>query len=126
MKTNKNRPVFLNLTQIHLPAAGIVSVLHRISGVLLVFSLPLFLYLLQLSLSGPHGFEKVHEMLVSPLGRAATLLGVVVFGHHFFAGIRHLFMDLDLGVTRASGRLGAYAVFFVDGLLAVVVGVGLL
>jgi succinate dehydrogenase / fumarate reductase cytochrome b subunit len=47
---NKNRPRFLNLWQIRLPITGVVSILHRLSGIFLVLLFPFLLYLLQLSL----------------------------------------------------------------------------
>ena len=42
----KHRPVFLEIPNIRLPIPGIVSILHRISGVILFVSLPLLLCLL--------------------------------------------------------------------------------
>jgi succinate dehydrogenase / fumarate reductase, cytochrome b subunit len=54
-----NRPVFLDLWRIKLPATGIVSILHRISGVLMVLAIPAAAILLSEALSGPEGFAAV-------------------------------------------------------------------
>ena len=53
MQSVKSKPVFLNLMQIRLPVAGVMSIIHRVTGVVMVLSIPLLLYLLDLSLSGP-------------------------------------------------------------------------
>ena len=47
----KQRPKHLDLARIRLPVPGFVSILHRVSGVALFFSLPLLIYLLHGSLS---------------------------------------------------------------------------
>ena len=55
MLDTKPRPVFLNLVKIRLPIAGVMSIIHRVSGVVMVASIPLVIYLLDLSLSGAAG-----------------------------------------------------------------------
>jgi len=52
-----NRPIFLDIISIRLPIPGIVSILHRISGVLLFISLPLLLWLLAGTLDNAAAFE---------------------------------------------------------------------
>ena len=53
----KQRPKHLALNQIRLPLPGIVSILHRISGVGIFLMLPFLLYLLDRSLGSPETFE---------------------------------------------------------------------
>jgi succinate dehydrogenase / fumarate reductase cytochrome b subunit len=50
------RPVFLELWRIKLPAMGLASILHRVSGVLMVLAIPLGAHLLHQSLASPEGF----------------------------------------------------------------------
>ena len=70
METVKKRPVYLNLFEIRLPIGGVVSIAHRITGVLLVLLLPAAIYLLALSLESLAGFHKAVSFLTSIPGRS--------------------------------------------------------
>lgn len=101
------RPVFLDLWRIKLPAMGLVSILHRISGVLLVLAIPFFAHILHQSLSGPEGFATATATLTSwPLRLPLLVLGWSLL-HHLFAGIRYLTLDLGFGLEREAARLSA-------------------
>jgi len=118
------RPKYLNLAKIRLPVTGVVSILHRISGVLLLMAIPFFIYLLQLSLSSEVGFSLALSILGHPLGFLLTVLLCWALVHHFFAGIRFLLFDLDIGVNKTSARLAAKLVLLAEVLvLALVAGV---
>lgn len=111
MEKKKKRPVYLNLLQIRLPVGGMVSIFHRISGVLLTVMLPAVIYLLRQSLESRPEFERLSGLSTLPAVRIGLLVALWIFSHHFFAGIRHLLMDIDIGITRRTGRFGAWAVF---------------
>ena len=95
------RPVYLNLFKIRLPITGIVSFAHRISGVLLFLSLPVCVWLLEISLSGEQGFAWVMDLATKLHFKLIALLLVWSLAHHFFAGIRFLLLDIDIGVNKA-------------------------
>ena len=63
MKNNNKRPVFLDLTRIHQPVMAVMSIGHRISGVLLFLAIPVAVYLLDQSFSGPQGYADVVILL---------------------------------------------------------------
>lgn len=107
---NKKRPVYLDLLHIRHPVGSVVSILHRVTGVLLVALLPFMLHFLQESLAGAEGYAKVSGMLHAPAARVGLLFVVLLLSHHLFAGLRHLLLDLDLGISRAGGRGGAWLV----------------
>jgi len=109
MDRNKPRPVFFNLFQIHLPIGGVISIIHRISGILLVLSLPLFLYLLGLSLESEAGFTQVATLFSSMTGKLLLLIWGVLLAQHFFSGLRHMLIDLDIGVEKPAARKSAWA-----------------
>lgn len=102
------RPVFLDPLKIHLPVGGWVSILHRVTGLVLLLCLPVLLYGLQLSLSGPEGFAAVRAVLDTAPARALLVVLLWAFAHHFFAGIRHLLLDAGIGLERAAARAGAW------------------
>lgn len=107
MDKNKRRPVYLNLVAIRLPVGAVVSILHRVSGVLLVVGIPLAVYLLQLSLRDIDGFERARAAVSPVWARGLLLLAIWALAHHAFAGLRHLLMDLDIGLGRRIARASA-------------------
>lgn len=107
----ESRPVDLHLTKIRLPVTAIVSIAHRISGVLLFVSIAYFLYLLDRSLASAASFDAVQRLLQTPLHTIVIWITLAVLGFHLTAGIRHLLMDIHIGDSLAGGRRGAWAVF---------------
>ena len=105
---SKKRPKYLNLVEIRLPITGWVSILHRISGFLLFFPFVLWLlYLLDMSLASEAGFNHVREYLAHPVAKLGMLVLIWAFAHHFCAGIRYLFLDLDKGIEKETAQLTA-------------------
>ena len=102
-----HRPVFLDLRQIRLPVTGWVSILHRISGVLLVLAIPYGAQLLDRSLRGPESFAEVAALLGSPFVQLMLLVLAWAFLHHLIAGIRFLMLDIDVGIQRSAARKSA-------------------
>ena len=115
------RPVYLNLFRIHLPLAGWVSILHRLSGVLLFLAFPLGVWVLSVSLTGEPGFQRAAEWAMHPLSRLLLLLLIWAFTHHLLAGLRHLALDVHWGVTRHAARLSSWVVMAATGLLTLFV-----
>ena len=107
---DRPRPKFLNLLQIRLPVTGVVSIVHRISGVLLVFGIPLIIYLLELSMQGPEGFGQLASMFSSLPVRLGLVLGGAMVAYHLIAGVRFLLIDLGVGEHVTGARRGAWSV----------------
>lgn len=104
---NKSQPVYLNLFKIKLPLTGIVSLLHRVTGVLLFLAIPFSIYLLQLSMHSEQDFQQAVDLLNHPL---ILLFEVIIFGaliYHLFAGIRFLLMDVDIGHEKHEAILSS-------------------
>jgi succinate dehydrogenase / fumarate reductase, cytochrome b subunit len=108
MATTKKRPVYLNLLKIKLPIGGVVSIIHRITGFVMVLLIPYALYLLEASLESPIRFEQARTTLASGVGRIALLVALWVLIQHFYTGLRHLFMDIDIGIELPSARRTAW------------------
>ena len=119
------RPVYLNLFKIRQPLPAVVSFLHRVSGALLFLAIPLFLRGMQLMLDSEAGFEEVRQSLVNPLVKLAVF-GLAWAGlHHFFAGLRFLALDVELGVDLGSARKTSAVVLATSGVLTLLIGVWL-
>jgi len=117
------RPKYLNLFQIRQPVPAIVSFLHRISGALLFLFLWLFLIGLQYSLVSPESFEELKACAGQPLVKLVMLGLLWAYLHHSIAGIRHLGLDLRLGIQLPGARASAYAVLILGFGLTLVIGV---
>lgn len=114
------RPVYLNLAQIKLPLPALVSILHRISGMLLFLFIPFLLYLLQQSLGSPEKFTALQSWLSHPLMKLVMLGLTWAFLHHFFAGLRFLLLDLHMGTELRQARLLSVAVLALSLALTVI------
>ena len=110
------RPVYLNLFRIHLPLAGWVSILHRVSGVLLFAALPLGVWGLSVSLADESGFRRIADWMAHPLVRLVLLGLIWAFAHHVFAGVRHLALDVHWGTDLKHARQTSLAVLLASGL----------
>jgi|UniRef100_UPI0040480A36 succinate dehydrogenase / fumarate reductase, cytochrome b subunit len=127
----KRRPQFRNinvwqLINYRLPLAGILSILHRISGALLFLALPtVVLPLFAMSFTSEQGFTAlgaVTGMIITKLILLVLLWG---FLHHFCAGIRYLALDLHHGLEKHAAKKSAGVVFGVSLALTLVFGLKL-
>ena len=113
------RPVNLDIGTIKLPITSYVSILHRISGVILFAVVGIFLWALDTSLSSAEGFNAVVDMMSSPLCQIIIWLSLAALAYHMVAGIRHLIMDAGIGESLEGGRLGAKLVLVIAIILLV-------
>lgn len=110
MRGVEKRPKFLNLFQIHMPVGAVASIVHRMTGALLFLVLPGAVFLLELSVRSPEGFEQAQAILRSPLARLAGVMLAWALLHHLLAGIRFLLLDFAIGVSRERARMSAWLV----------------
>ena len=123
MTVKKRRPLWFNLSPLNLPVPGLVSIFHRISGIVLYLGLIGFLYLLDLSLASESGYAKAGELLHNPVAKLLVVASIWALLHHMCAGIRHLFLDIDIGTSLPVARRSAFAVFIVSLLMAASIAV---
>jgi succinate dehydrogenase / fumarate reductase cytochrome b subunit len=123
MNAQKPRPKYYDLNLAHLPAAGLLSIFHRVSGALLFFPiLPGLLYMLHLGLGSDEGYARVAAFAAHPVVKLAFLGIVWLYAHHFFAGIRFLLLDLLQGIELQSARRSSMAVLVLSLALTLVIG----
>jgi succinate dehydrogenase / fumarate reductase cytochrome b subunit len=132
--THKPRPVFRNIhileiVKYRLPPAGIVSIGHRISGMLMFVLLPFVVWLFDVSLTSEVSYERFTSAYVAGLGvfpawivKLVTLALIWAYLHHFIAGLRHLWMDATHAVTQQFGHRSALVTLGVSLLLTLVLG----
>ena len=123
MTTQRPAPVYLNLLRIRFPVGAVTSIAHRISGVLLFLSFPFLIYLLELSLQSPEGFDAVLGYLHNSWLRAGSAFVAWSLFHHLVSGIRFLFIDIDKGVSLQQARRSAWLVNIV-GIIMTLIYIG--
>ena len=132
----KKRPEFRNIHALQdlptyrLPAAGWVSILHRISGLLMFLLLPFILWMFDKSLSSEISFETFKAAFNVGIGfvpgwliKLVTLAIIWASLHHLIAGLRHLWMDVShSAVSKEFGKSSAVTVLVISIALTVVLG----
>ena len=113
----EKRPIFLNLSQIRLPVTGVVSILHRLTGLLLAVAIPFFIYLFDLSVRDEQGFQMALAILDRVEIKIFACLLIWGLAHHLIAGIRFLLIDADIGVMKAVARKTAWLVHALAGVI---------
>jgi succinate dehydrogenase / fumarate reductase cytochrome b subunit len=104
---------------------AIVSILHRISGVVIFVFLPFMLYILHQSLISQNHFDQVHAELMRPLLKIILWLALSAVFYHLIAGIRHLIMDLGYFESLKAGKASATLVMVLSAISIVLIGVWL-
>ena len=115
---DKKRPVNLDLGTIKLPITSYVSILHRVSGVIMFFALAVFLWMLDTSLASEQSFNDLAAMFANPICQFIIWGSLAALAYHAVAGIRHMIMDFGVGEDSfASGRNSAWAAMIVAALV---------
>jgi succinate dehydrogenase / fumarate reductase cytochrome b subunit len=131
----KKRPEFRNINALsdlptyRLPAAGWVSILHRISGALMFLLMPFIIWLFDNSLTSEISFARFTAAFNQGLGFVPGWLVTLVvlaliwaYLHHFIAGVRHLYMDVAHAVSKEFGKSSAVVTLVLSLGLTVVLG----
>ncbi len=124
MLTKNTRPKYLNLLQIHQPVTAVVSIIHRLSGVILFLAIPPLIYFYAMSLRSEADFNALISLFNHPVYRIAGLLAMLLLLQHLVSGLRFLLLDLDMGLERKTARATAWGVFAVVAILFILVLAG--
>lgn len=130
--TTRQRPGTMRLIdafQYRLPLAGVVSILHRVSGVAMFVLLPFIVWLFDVSLSSEISYAEFTSIFVAGVGvvpgwffKLVALALIWSYLHHFMAGVRHLWMDATHAVGLEFGRQSAVFTLVASLLLTFVLG----
>jgi succinate dehydrogenase / fumarate reductase cytochrome b subunit len=119
----KPRPKYYDLSPVHLPTPGLVSIFHRVSGLLLFFPvLPLLLYLLQSTLGSEEGYASARDFFARPAVKVVMLGVIWLYAHHFWAGFRFLLLDLHWQIAKAPAQKAAAVVLVLGVVTTILIG----
>lgn len=113
----QHRLVYLNLFKFAFPITAIISIFHRISGILILFMIPVFMGILQDALYYPWVSGLYSNLVI--------WLGLTVFIYHLLAGIRHLCMDAGAGEDKNTATITSYIVLAFTFFFSILVGMHL-
>ena len=121
----RNINIFRDVIGYRLPLAGIVSILHRVSGLLLFLLLPFIIWMFDTSVSSEISFARFTAAFSDGFGgfllKLVALALLWAYLHHFFAGLRHIRMDVSHAATgKEDGRISAIVVLAASLALTVV------
>ncbi len=132
--TVKQRPVYRNIhvlqiMKYRLPPAGIVSILHRVSGVLMFVLMPFIIWMFDTSLTSEISYAQFSAVFAAGVGfvpgvfvKLVALALIWAYLHHFIAGVRHLWMDATHAVTKEFGRSSALVTLGLSAVLTLLLG----
>jgi succinate dehydrogenase / fumarate reductase cytochrome b subunit len=120
----------IDALQYRLPLAGLVSILHRASGMLMFLLLPFIVWLLDVSLTSEISYARFTGLFAAGVGfvpgwffKLVALALVWSYLHHFIAGVRHLWMDATHAVGLEFGRQSAVFTLVASLLLTLLIAV---
>ncbi len=104
----------IEATQYKLPPAAVVSILHRLSGIVMFVLMPFIIWMFDASLTSEITYDQFTSVFVGGVGFLPgwffklVVLGLIwAYLHHFIAGLRHLWMDATHAVSKEFGRTSA-------------------
>ena len=119
----------LDAVKYRLPAAGVVSILHRISGIVMFALLPLLIWLFDVSVTSEISYERFTAAFSAGLGflpgwfmKLVALALIWSYLHHFIAGVRHLWMDATHSVSKQQGHSSAIVTLAASIILTLLLG----
>jgi len=125
----RNINALSDLPSYRLPAAGWVSILHRVSGALMFLLLPFIIWMFDKSLSSEYSYAKFTALFNGGIGvmpgwfyKLIALALIWAYLHHLSAGLRHLWMDVNHAVSKEFGRSSALVTLAISLSLTVVLG----
>jgi succinate dehydrogenase / fumarate reductase cytochrome b subunit len=115
--------------QYRLPLAGVVSILHRASGAVMLVLLPFVIWMFDTSVTSEMSYDVFSSAFSAGLGpfpgwfvKLAVLALIWAYLHHFIAGVRHLWMDATHAVTKGFGHQSAVVTLVLSLGLTVLLG----
>ena len=107
--TNHNRPISPHLQVYKLPLTGIISITHRMTGVMLALGLVFFAYVLSAIAAGPDAYETMQSLMNATIFQLVYWAFIYALFFHLCHGVRHLIWDAGKGFERDT--LNQYALY---------------
>ena len=111
--SNSNHPTSPHLQIYRLPLAALISIAHRITGVILAFGCAILIWVLAAAAESEATYTQLAAHFDSWYGQVFLFGFVFSLYLHFCNGIRHLFWDVGYGFELETVDLTAKLVIVV-------------
>jgi succinate dehydrogenase / fumarate reductase cytochrome b subunit len=119
----------IDALQYRLPPAGLVSILHRVSGLVMFVLLPFIIWMFDTSLTSEISYGQFTSVFANGTGlipgwfyKLVALALIWSYLHHIIAGLRHLWMDATHSVSKEFGHSSAIVTLALSVLLTLALG----
>jgi succinate dehydrogenase / fumarate reductase cytochrome b subunit len=109
-----NRPVNLDLRTIRMPLTAILSIIHRISGVIIFLGMPILLWMFGKSLNSEYDFLYLMSKLDNIFIKLIFIGILAALVYHIIAGVKHLFMDIGIGESEQGAKIATRLVLIIS------------
>lgn len=120
MPGTRERPLSPHLQIYRLPLNAILSISHRLTGMVLALGTALLAVMLILAAAGPDAYNGPYAVASHWLGKIVMFGFTAALYFHLCAGVRHLVWDVGYGYSLEAARRGSYAVLGAAAVLTVV------
>lgn len=107
MAAERDRPLSPHLQIYKLPLNALLSITHRLTGLLLALGAVGVVVMLIAAASGSQVYQVFHAAAIHWLGRLILVAFTLALYYHLCAGIRHLVWDAGYGYELRSARIGS-------------------
>lgn len=112
----------MSIKSYNFPITAISSIMHRISGVVLIIAIPLCVVAMNYALAGPDGYQQTVTVLTKSWFSVFFWLFLSSITYHVYAGIRHMIMDMGFGESMKVARFTSLLVIVLGVLSAILWG----
>ncbi len=105
---NSNRPLSPHLQVYSLPLTGVISIIHRITGVFLSIGLIFFVCMILETAAGEQAYQNMQSITDMLIVRLLYWGFIYALFFHLCHGIRHLIWDSGCGYERETMNRNAF------------------
>lgn len=120
MSADRDRPISPHLQIYRLPLNAVLSISHRLTGLVLMLGAVLVVIMLMAAASGSTAYQSVYVVVSHWSGQVLMFAFTLALYYHLCAGIRHLVWDAGYGYSLPAARRGSHAVLAGTVVLAIV------
>lgn len=121
MVRKNSRPISPHLQVYRLPLTGIISITHRMTGVILSVGLIFFVYLLYVILAGPVSYLELQSFMQQWLAKLVYWGFIYALFFHLCHGVRHLVWDAGKSFDRETLNRYAFVELAISLLLTLII-----
>lgn len=110
MAADRDRPLSPHLQVYKLPLNALLSITHRLTGLVLALGMTGVVVMLLAAASGSQSYQEFHAASYHWVGQIILVAFTLALYFHFCAGVRHLFWDVGHGYDLKTANLGSWLI----------------